>query len=146
MRESNLVDNIRTYLHYKHMKTIKVWGTSFTENGTMDIVGSYKGYFVGVEVKTDTGEVSPIQYRRLHEWRRTGARVGVATTKEEALLIAKGTPTCKCSYCEQPTKINPKHEIKRLGLVETKCSSCKLSTWYPEEKLYSLEDFDYYEE
>lgn len=146
MLESNLVDKIRLFLHKQGMKTIKVWGTSYTENGTPDIVGSFNGRFVGVEVKTDTGTVSPMQYRRLLEWRKTGARVGVATTPEEALLIAKASPTCKCSYCEQPTRINANHAVIRLGLVETVCPSCKLSTWYKEEDLYSLQEFDYYAE
>lgn len=61
MREKNIENEIKTYLksigayHFKHH------GNQFSQVGVPDIIACYKGKFVGIEVKNETGKTSPLQ-------------------------------------------------------------------------------------
>lgn len=43
--------------------------------GTLDIFGCYRGRMVVIELKTDNGELDPLQRYRIHQWQRAGALV-----------------------------------------------------------------------
>lgn len=57
--------------------------------GSSDVIGVAKdGRFLAVEVKTETGRVSPEQVAFLDAVRRAGGRAGVARSVADALSIA----------------------------------------------------------
>jgi len=60
--ETNITKGIQKYLKSREgWWGIKVWGSVMTQAGVPDIVGCYRGVFVGFEVKTPVGTVSRIQ-------------------------------------------------------------------------------------
>ena len=75
MRESTLVRNmLQTLNSYPDCKAIKVHGSEFTESGTPDIIGCWRGRMFVIEVKaTKTGKPTAIQQTRLAQWRAAGA-------------------------------------------------------------------------
>ena len=89
MSETRLVRAILAALNARpNTKAIKVHGSAFMEAGTPDIIGS-DGRMFAIEVKRPGEKVKPggIQEKRLAEWAAAGARVGVATTVDEATKI-----------------------------------------------------------
>lgn len=61
--------------------------------GGCDIVGiCADGKFLGIEVKTPVGRVSPAQSAFIAAVRRHGGRAGVARSVEDALAIASTPP------------------------------------------------------
>ena len=61
MLESKFVKIVKTHLKSKRWwYCIKFHANGFTEPGVPDLICSYKGYFVGLELKT-TSKPSPIQ-------------------------------------------------------------------------------------
>lgn len=59
--------------------------------GSADLVGvTQDGRFVAIEVKTETGRLSPEQRNWLEAMRARGALAGVARSPEEALAIVRG--------------------------------------------------------
>ena len=43
----------------------KIWGGGYQESGIPDILGCYKGFFIGIELKTNKGKVSELQKYQL---------------------------------------------------------------------------------
>lgn len=70
----------------------KIHGDPYQERGIPDIMGCYRGRSFVIEAKRPDkrGNVSSYQKIKLNRYRRAGARVGVATSVDEALAIAKG--------------------------------------------------------
>jgi hypothetical protein len=70
----------------------KIHGDPYQEKGIPDIMGCFEGYAFVIEAKRPNkrGAVSPYQKVQLKRYKRAGARVGVATSVDEALAIAKG--------------------------------------------------------
>lgn len=59
--------------------------------GSCDLIGlAPDGVFLGIEVKTATGRVSPAQTAFIAAVVRAGGRAGVARSAEEAVAIARG--------------------------------------------------------
>jgi len=82
MNESTLIKNILTMVKARRqagaaIKAIKNWGGQYTEAGTPDIFICADGRLFAVEAKVGKGKTSPIQDRRLVEWKDAGAVVGV---------------------------------------------------------------------
>ncbi len=61
MREKNIENKIKTYLKSKGAYYFKHHGNQFSQVGVPDIIACYKGRFVGIEVKNETGKTSPLQ-------------------------------------------------------------------------------------
>jgi len=64
-----------------------VHGSSMQISGLPDILGCYKGRFVGLEVKMPGEEPDPIQSHRLASIIRAGGFAGVVESPDEALAI-----------------------------------------------------------
>lgn len=60
-------------------KAIKIIGGMWTETGTPDIIGCYRGKFFAIEVKAPGKVATRIQTRRLWEWNEAGG-IAVVTT------------------------------------------------------------------
>lgn len=66
---------------------IKTHGGLFQRGGLPDVLGCFKGRFIGIEVKKPGEEASEIQKYTLKEIIKAGGIAGVATSVEEALEI-----------------------------------------------------------
>lgn len=69
---------------------IKIHGSAYSRTGDPDLVGCYLGTAFAIEVKQPHGKLTRIQVKRLEEWEKAGARVGVATSLYEIVSIALG--------------------------------------------------------
>ena len=67
----------------------KLHGSQFTTAGTPDIFASIQGQALFLEVKTPTGQVSPVQHVELDRWARAGAIVAVVVSEISALEAVK---------------------------------------------------------
>lgn len=61
MREKNIENKIKNYLKSKGAYYFKHHGNQFSQVGVPDIIACYKGRFIGIEVKNETGKTSPLQ-------------------------------------------------------------------------------------
>lgn len=61
MREKNIENKIKSYLKSKGAYYFKHHGNQFSQVGVPDIIVCYKGRFIGIEVKNETGKTSPLQ-------------------------------------------------------------------------------------
>lgn len=61
MREKNIENKIKAYLKSKGAYYFKHHGNQFSQVGVPDIIACYKGHFIGIEVKNETGRTSPLQ-------------------------------------------------------------------------------------
>lgn len=78
-----LANKIKNYLNKQpECKCIKIHGSMYTELGTPDIIGCYKGRMFAFEVKMPGKEktITKIQKFRLEEWMRSGAIVGMVSS------------------------------------------------------------------
>lgn len=87
-RESTLVAEIMRALRALPGVVVRkrhgsVWGVV----GDADLYGSYHGRHFELEIKRPGQKPTALQLARLNEWARSGARVGVATSVEDALRI-----------------------------------------------------------
>lgn len=61
MREKIIENKIKDYLKSKGAYYFKHHGNQFSQVGVPDIIACYKGKFIGIEVKNETGKTSPLQ-------------------------------------------------------------------------------------
>lgn len=61
MREKNIENKIKSYLKSKGAYYVKYHGNQFSQVGVADILACYKGRFIAIEVKNETGKPSPLQ-------------------------------------------------------------------------------------
>lgn len=75
MNEAALTKNILVTLNsHSDCKAIKVHGSQFTEAGTPDILGCWRGIMFTIEVKAAKATTpTAIQLERLNQWRQAGA-------------------------------------------------------------------------
>jgi len=92
MKENKLQANIKHVLTNMGAKVIIIHGGRFMARGEPDTVGCYKGRAFAMEIKRLDGNhpLSDIQIHRLHEWHKSGARVGVPRNSHEAVMIVTG--------------------------------------------------------
>ncbi len=58
-------------------------GTAYATAGDPDVYGCLNGWFFGIEVKNETGNLTKIQLHRLHEIRKAGGRaIGVRDVED----------------------------------------------------------------
>ena len=78
MTEKALIKRIMRELKAAGAKAIKIHGSIYSEAGTPDIIGCYRGYAFAIEAKVNCGKSSKIQDCRLREWAHAGAITGIA--------------------------------------------------------------------
>lgn len=69
------------------LKAIKIHVDGYTEEGTPDIIGSYRGRAFALECKNETYQPTKKQLYELQMWREAGALVAVVRTPAEALEV-----------------------------------------------------------
>lgn len=85
--ETKLVEKIIDRLKAEGGFWVKIHGGPMQQTGIPDIVGCYKGKFIGIEVKILGNKPSALQTVVLKELEEAGAKCGVAYSIEEALKI-----------------------------------------------------------
>ena len=60
-----------------------------TKAGVPDLIVCYKGKFIALEVKTDKGETTPLQYYNLREIEKAGGWGYIVRSVEDVQLILK---------------------------------------------------------
>jgi Holliday junction resolvase len=88
--ETHLVTKIRERLQAEGGWWVKIHGGPFQQAGIPDIIGCYKGRFIGIEVKLDYNKPSGLQQLVLSELTKAGARCGVAYSVQQALNVRDG--------------------------------------------------------
>lgn len=82
MREKNIENKIKNYLKSKGAYYFKHHGNQFSQVGVPDIIVCYKGRFIGIEVKNETGKTSPLQDINLKMINDNGG-IGIVARKVE---------------------------------------------------------------
>jgi Holliday junction resolvase len=85
MKESTLVDQIRKALKAQGVKTLKIHGSQYMPAGEPDLIGCKDGQFYCWEVKVGKNGPTPLQLKRLEEWREAGAVASVVWSVDEAI-------------------------------------------------------------
>ena len=85
--ETALVGKIIDRLKAEGGFWVKIHGGPMQQTGIPDIIGCYKGKFVGIEVKVGNNTPSALQVVVLKELKQAGAKCGIAYSIEEALMI-----------------------------------------------------------
>ena len=71
-------------------KAIKIHGSGYSEAGTPDIIGAYKGRMFLVEVKAEKGRATLLQLHRLEEWKDAGAVAVIAGPEFDTAAFMEG--------------------------------------------------------
>lgn len=65
----------------------KVWGSAHQMSGLPDIIGVYRGFFIGCETKMPGNEPSRIQLHRIAQITAAGGKCVVAYSVEDAMKL-----------------------------------------------------------
>jgi hypothetical protein len=72
MTETQFKKKVQQFLTDIGAWHVKFMGNGFTKVGVPDILACVAGKFLAIELKTDTGRVTPIQEHQLQEIRKAG--------------------------------------------------------------------------
>ena len=87
MREKNIENKIKNYLKSKGAYYVKYFGNQFSQVGVPDILACYKGRFIGIEVKNETGKTSMLQDINLQQIKDAGGISLVARCVEDVSKV-----------------------------------------------------------
>lgn len=87
MREKNIENKIKNYLRSEGAYYVKYHGNQYSQVGVPDILACYKGYFIGIEVKNETGKTSPLQDVNLKMINEAGGYGIVARSIKDVELV-----------------------------------------------------------
>ena len=66
-------NKLKKYLKSKGAWVLKYWGGSvYTQAGVPDLLVCYKGKFIGIEVKAETGHASELQLNTIEQIKKAG--------------------------------------------------------------------------
>lgn len=75
MLEKNFQKAVKSYLNKKtNIYHLNIWGNSFANAGTPDLLICYKGKFIGLELKIKPNKASPLQMAHLKKIEEAGGR------------------------------------------------------------------------
>lgn len=63
--EKKFETKVRKYLESQGAYVVKYFGCGFTQAGVPDLLCCYKGHFLGLEIKSDTGKPSELQVHNI---------------------------------------------------------------------------------
>lgn len=85
--EARVSRNIMAALRQRGAFVFKIHGSKYMMAGLPDIVGVYRGHFIGVETKMPDNTTSRIQDHVISKLREAGATIVVAHSVAEALTV-----------------------------------------------------------
>jgi len=87
MREKSIENKIKAYLRSKGAYCVKYHGNQFSQVGVPDLLVCYKGRFLGIEIKNETGKTSPLQDVNIEAIRKSGGISFVARSVEDVSSV-----------------------------------------------------------
>lgn len=89
VKESTIQSKIMKYLNsLEGCKAVKFHGGAYGNRGTPDILASYNGRFLALEVKRPkVGKVTRLQEVQLEQWIESGAEAKIVTSVDEVRQI-----------------------------------------------------------
>lgn len=82
-REKVFENKLKKYLKSKGAWVLKYWGGSvYTQAGVPDLLVCYKGKFIGIEVKAETGHASELQLKTIEQIKKAGGIAFVLFPKD----------------------------------------------------------------
>lgn len=71
--EKQFENKVKSYLKEKGCWFVKYWGgAEFTKAGVPDLLCCINGHFVALEIKSETGKTSELQFHQLNEINKAG--------------------------------------------------------------------------
>ena len=87
MREKSIENKIKTYLRSKGAYCVKYHGNQFSQVGVADLLVCYKGRFLAIEIKNETGKTSPLQDVNIQMVKDAGGISFVARSVEDVRAV-----------------------------------------------------------
>lgn len=87
MREKTIENKIKKYLRDKGAYCVKYHGNQFSQVGVADLLVCYKGRFLAIEIKNETGKTSPLQDVNIEQVKRAGGISFVARSVEDVSKV-----------------------------------------------------------
>ena len=87
MREKTIENKIKTYLRSKGAYCVKYHGNQFSQVGVADLLVCYKGKFLAIEIKNETGKTSPLQDVNIELVKKAGGISFVARSVEDVRQV-----------------------------------------------------------
>lgn len=87
MREKTIENKIKKYLRDKGAYCVKYHGNQFSQVGVADLLVCYKGRFLAIEIKNETGKTSPLQDVNIELVRKAGGISFVARSVEDVSKV-----------------------------------------------------------
>lgn len=81
--ESAFVVKIKQYLKSRDAYCEKIWGGGFQSAGIPDVIGCYRGRFIGIEAKVGNNKPSEIQKAKIKMIQKAGGFARVVWTLDE---------------------------------------------------------------
>lgn len=72
MREKDFEKQVKAYLAEQGCWFLKTWSNGIQREGIPDLIVCCNGYFLGIELKNETGEPSKLQLRSIAQIRKAG--------------------------------------------------------------------------
>lgn len=80
--ETRIQADIIDYLNFRRVWNFR-YQAQVNKFGLPDIIAIYKGYFLGLEVKTKTGKATDLQLRTLESIRKAGGYAELVTSVDD---------------------------------------------------------------
>ena len=87
MREKSIENKIKAYLRGKGAYCVKYHGNQFSQVGVADLLVCYKGRFLAIEIKNETGKTSPLQNVNIKMVKDAGGISFVARSVEDVRAV-----------------------------------------------------------
>ena len=87
MREKSIENKIKAYLRSKGAYCVKYHGNQFSQVGVADLLVCYKGRFLAIEIKNETGKTSPLQDVNIQMVKDAGGISFVARSVEDVRAV-----------------------------------------------------------
>lgn len=72
MKEKTFENQVKNFLKSKGCWVLKTWSNGVQRQGVPDLLVCCNGYFIGVELKNETGKPSVLQLWNIKEIRKSG--------------------------------------------------------------------------
>lgn len=87
MREKSIENKIKAYLKSQGAYYVKYHGNQFSQVGVADLLVCYKGRFLAIEIKNETGKTSPLQDVNIELVKKAGGISFVARSVEDVRKV-----------------------------------------------------------
>lgn len=77
MTEKQFENKVKAFLNDQNAWYVKTWSNGIQRKGIPDIIACVNGYFVGIELKAESGKPSELQKWNIEQIRKSGGIAGV---------------------------------------------------------------------